>query len=401
MKKHKIYLKTAPFCFFLLSLILCSPPSFAQEKAMPWIQLLLLSDELDDGVFSTACSPGFDGIDEAAPFNEELTVHPIVLLSEGKKHTWNESLPPAWVPKAVSDTELLACIGEEYSELIETCEYSPTGLPPPTAFFYRYGYYAEVTLLTAGTGNLIDTITISGAPPGDCPNTLTSTQTVYGAHVSSEDASNALSDYVNGFIVRGFVAPSDDIRDLAFDGTYLWLNDFTSKKLYKLDLISGEVLTSFDFLTSPRALAADGTYLWVACWPDLYKVSPTTGGILSSSEIYPMQYCGLEYDGTYLWGTKLYGDIYKLDPSTGEVLDSFEAPAGSWPEDLAFDGTHFWLADQLSHKIYKLDPSTGEVLSSFDSPARWPKGLAFDGTHLWVTVSRPSLPDFIYKINRR
>ena len=76
-------------------------------------------------------------------------------------------------------------------------------------------------------------------------------------------------------------------------------------------------------------------------------------------------------------------------------------PAGSWPEDLAFDGTHFWLADQLSHKIYKLDPSTGEVLSSFDSPARWPKGLAFDGTHLWVTVSRPSLPDFIYKINRR
>jgi len=368
---------------------------------MPWIPLLLLSDGLDYGIFSSACSPGFDGIDGAAPFNEELGIHPIVLLSEGKKHIWNDSLPPAWMPKAVSDTELVACIGEEYSELIETCEYSPTGLPPPTAYFYRYSYRVEATVLTANTGNLINTITIYGSPPRDCPDTLSSTQTVYGAHVSSEDASNALSDYVNGFIVRGFVAPSDDIRDLAFDGTHLWLNDYTSEKLYKLDPITEEVLTSFDSVTSPRALAFDGTYLWVVGFPDLYKISPATGEVLSSFSTSPITYCGLEYDGTYLWGTELYGDIYKLNTSTGEVLDSFDAPTGSWPEDLAFDGTHFWLADQLSHKIYKLDPTTGEALSSFDSPARWPKGLAFDGTHLWVAVSRPSEADFIYKINRR
>ena len=397
MKKHKIYLKTAPFCFFVLSLILCSTTSFAQRKATPWIQLLLLSEGSDYGVFSSACSPGFDGIDEAAPFNEELGVHPIVLLSEGKKHIWNDSLPPAWIPEGVSDTELVACIGEEYSKLIETCKYGPMG----SVFFYRYSYCVDATILTAGTGNLIDTITIYGSPPKSCPPSIPFTQTVHGAHVSSEDASNALSDYVNGFIVRGFVAPSDNTRDLAFDGTHLWLNDFTSKKLYKLDPLRGEVLTSLDFVGNPRGLASDRTYLWVSVYSYIYKISPTTGEVLSSFNTSSILYNGLEYDGTYLWGTEVYGDIYKLNPSTGEVLDSFDAPTGSWPEDLAFDGTHLWLAAELSHKIYKLDPTTGEVLSSFDSPARWPKGLAFDGSHLWVAAWRPSERDFIYKINRR
>jgi hypothetical protein len=46
MKKHKLYFKTFPFCFFVLSLILFPTNSFAQ-KALPWIPLLLLSGDIE------------------------------------------------------------------------------------------------------------------------------------------------------------------------------------------------------------------------------------------------------------------------------------------------------------------------------------------------------------------
>ena len=399
MKKRKVYLTTILFCFFGLSIILCDAISFPQKKAKPWIDLLLLSDESDNSIFS-ACSPGFNGVEGAAPFNEEIGVHPIVLLSEGKEHIWNDSLPPDWIPEALSDTELVACIGEESVKRIQTCEYSPTGLPPATMWFYRYRYFMESTIVTARTGHLVDILTIWGSSPMSCPSTLSSTRSVYGAHVTSDDATNALSDYVNGFIVRRFNAPSDWIYDLAFDGTHLWLNEYLHNKLYKLSPNRGEVRSSFDF-SGPRALAFDGTNLWVATTWDLYKIRPTTGEIIDSFDS-SLTLCGLEYDGTYLWGTELYGDIRKISPTTGEIIDSFDAPENSWPEDLAFDGSHLWLADGLHDTIYKLDPNTVNVVSSFNSPGMDPFGLAFDGTHLWVVTHPMGLDTYvIYKINRR
>jgi hypothetical protein len=88
------------------------------------------------------------------------------------------------------------------------------------------------------------------------------------------------------------------------------------------------------------------------------------------------------------------------DYVNGLILRHFDAPSG-FVEDLAFHGTHLWLADRETEKVYRLDPNTGEVLGHFDAPASYPEGLAFDGTHLWVACYRSYKLDTIYKVKRR
>ncbi len=213
------------------------------------------------------------------------------------------------------------------------------------------------------------------------------------------DLEEPLSDYVNGYIVGRFMAPDEDIRDLAHDGVYLWAVDYSSATIYKLDPSSGRVVHSFYFKPSfnPRALASDGTYPRIGDSNKIYKVNPDTEEILDSFEA--LSYAGLEHDGSHLWGWDLYRDIYKINPSNGEIVTSFSPPESSWPYDFAFDGTHLWAADELYDKIYQLDPANGDVLGYFESPSRDPMGLAFDGTHPWISVTNPD--DYIYKVNRR
>ena len=69
-------------------------------------------------------------------------------------------------------------------------------------------------------------------------------------------------------------------------------------------------------------------------------------------------------------------------PDPGEIILQFPSP-GSSPSDLAWDGTHLWVADDGTDTVYKLDPSDGSVLSFFASPGAQPRGMVWDGTHLW------------------
>jgi streptogramin lyase len=68
----------------------------------------------------------------------------------------------------------------------------------------------------------------------------------------------------------------------------------------------------------------------------------------------------------------------------GDILLQFQSP-GSSPCDLAWDGTHLWLADDGTGMIYKLDPADGGVLASFTAPGLEPRGLVWDGKQLWHT----------------
>ncbi|MCD6418988.1 PKD domain-containing protein [bacterium] len=82
---------------------------------------------------------------------------------------------------------------------------------------------------------------------------------------------------------------------------------------------------------------------------------------------------------------------------TNFIIDtSFPSPTAD-PGDLAWDGSHLWLAAHTSSydTIYEIT-TAGVVVSKINSPTVLPYGLAYDGSHLWVSVT--SWPPGIYEI---
>ncbi len=67
----------------------------------------------------------------------------------------------------------------------------------------------------------------------------------------------------------------------------------------------------------------------------------------------------------------------------GEVLASLDV-ALKTPTGLAWDGSHFWVADLSTATLNEVDPATGKVLKILDAPGYGPMGLAWDGKRLWV-----------------
>ncbi len=203
-----------------------------------------------------------------------------------------------------------------------------------------------------------------------------------------------------GTQVRGFPSPGDKPEGLAFDGRYLWCNNFTDGSLYKIDPQDGSVVAHYQgggLPTSPEGLAWDGEHLWSCHWHTgiIFKLRETSEGMeIVDSFAKPAgsgSSVGLGWDGSNLWLTCWpnppqfqFGQIYKLDPSNGQVLAMHELPV-YWIEDLAWDGTYFWSADWLFGVGFAIDVATGDTLHTYDAPGPNPVGTAWDGTHLWIT----------------
>ena len=97
---------------------------------------------------------------------------------------------------------------------------------------------------------------------------------------------------------------------------------------------------------------------------------------------------GLAFDGSHLWlADDLTDTIYKIDPATGAVVSSFAAP-GPHPEGLAWDGRFLWHVDSGERMMYKLDPATGRALAVLESNSPSPRDLAWDGEYIWIADYR-------------
>lgn len=204
-----------------------------------------------------------------------------------------------------------------------------------------------------------------------------------------------------GTVVRGFRSPGDYPEGLAWDGQYLWSNNFSNGTLYKVDPADGRTLAQFSggyLPTQPEGLAWDGQHLWTCDWRSgvILKFLPTPQGMQLVDFFGKPENSGpnvgLGWDGTYLWltchpgGAYTFGQLYKIDPTTHEVVWSKELDV-YYVEDLAWDGRYLWCAEWLNSFIFAIDPATGATLHRFGSPGPNPVGAAWDGAHLWVSCT--------------
>ena len=141
----------------------------------------------------------------------------------------------------------------------------------------------------------------------------------------------------------------------------------------------------------PAGLTFDGSVLWMSgdddsgtdYQPMLYRIDPETGALIS--KITPpveVSYAGgLAWTGTYL--VVLDGvDLHYID-NAGNHVSSFTAPTGVWDDNLAFDGTNFWISNGFD-TVHEIDNAGNEISSFIMGGSDWANGLTWDGSHLWV-----------------
>jgi hypothetical protein len=178
---------------------------------------------------------------------------------------------------------------------------------------------------------------------------------------------------------------------LTFDGSSIWVANFTGSSIQKINPSTGAVGSPITVGNGPIALAFDGTNVWVANYfsNSVQKISPSTSAIVSTitlitdPRIQPNPHPrALAFDGTSLWvAIESDNSVQKINPSTGAVGSPI--PVGNLPIALAFDGTSIWVANRGSGSVSKINPLTGATDGGI-LVAGGPKALAFDGTNMWV-----------------
>jgi hypothetical protein len=119
----------------------------------------------------------------AAMYNPGSDVHKLVLLDSNSKPTaWTGALPRAWRPERIEETELVLCVVEERTEVIQTCQYR--GGPD----IDRSQSMRDLVLLEARTGAVVSKTIVSGKSPRRCQELETVKMTSLGGlPVSVED----------------------------------------------------------------------------------------------------------------------------------------------------------------------------------------------------------------------
>lgn len=202
-----------------------------------------------------------------------------------------------------------------------------------------------------------------------------------------------------GDILLSFPAPGSGPRDLAWDGTHLWVLDDQDQRAYEIDPGTGDVLRAVTLpADEPSGLAWREGQVWVSdaaglrlkrLKADLETVSqalPAPG--VSDSPATAFRPGALTADGKTLWSGAIAGwssRISQVDTLTGEIL-RFVFTKG-FPEGVATDGEVLWTVTSNGGRrlgiVYAYDYESGLYLSHFDTPGDEPVGLAFDGEALW------------------
>jgi YVTN family beta-propeller protein len=175
------------------------------------------------------------------------------------------------------------------------------------------------------------------------------------------------------------------VLGVTFDGTNIWVGNFTTDTVAKIDPVSGAVLTTVAVGHQPAHLAFDGSFVWVANSGanTLSKINPATNAVVDTVTVAATPW-GLAFDGTSLWVSNFgAAKVTRLNPTTDTVITTVDV--GTNPGGIAFDGSNIWVANFAVASLMKIDRSTNTVAQTVTSLS-FPNEIAFDGKLLWVTL---------------
>ncbi|MDX1613954.1 MAG: hypothetical protein R3300_06550 [Candidatus Promineifilaceae bacterium] len=199
-------------------------------------------------------------------------------------------------------------------------------------------------------------------------------------------------------------APGPAPAGLAWDGRWLWHNDFRTGRLYRLRLDPLSPQVEMVCAGTISGLAWDGQSLWQSRLdePYLQQISPTSLDIdrtLALSEY--SRLTDVAWDGQRLWIVWQAGSaLLAVDPETGRVVGQHRVPTAA--AALTFDrgrlwctlahpmrydeetASFVWAGDRRSFSLIGIDPDTGDETVRYGLPFL-PTGVTWQDDHLWLS----------------
>lgn len=152
---------------------------------------------------------------------------------------------------------------------------------------------------------------------------------------------------------------------------HLWLSDYSSERIHKIDTSNGESLLTF---LSPaddlQGIDWDGNHFWITDRNEsrIYKLNEEGDNLNSFNSIVEPQIDGIIWDGSNFWLLYLI-QINKISANGQELLECFTVPGGPFILDGTYDGQFFWTSSNATQSVYKIDVNNVLSDSRMDADA--------------------------------
>jgi Collagen triple helix repeat (20 copies) len=171
---------------------------------------------------------------------------------------------------------------------------------------------------------------------------------------------------------------------IAFDGANIWVVNSNSNTVTKLQASDGTLVGTYSVGSSPSEAVFDGANIWVTnTWSNSVTELRATDGTVMGSYSTGTNPKGITFDGANIWVSN-YGsnNMTELRASDGTLLGTFTL--GTGPYGVAFDGLNIWAVNGGDNTVTKLRASDGTLIGTYPV-GHTPYYIAFDGSNIWVT----------------
>jgi DNA-binding beta-propeller fold protein YncE len=169
-----------------------------------------------------------------------------------------------------------------------------------------------------------------------------------------------------------------------FDGTDLWVANYTSGTVMRVRPSDGKLLDTWTGAPGASGiLCAMGKIFITGKIGRLYMIDPTqpAGAVTTLSTSLGFGANGIAFDGSRIWTANTDGasiSIISLNPTSVTTLQGdFSNPVA-----ILYDGSHIWVSDISAHRLVKLN-SDGSIVQIMHNVFT-PYDMEFDGTNIWV-----------------
>jgi hypothetical protein len=185
------------------------------------------------------------------------------------------------------------------------------------------------------------------------------------------------------------IAVGSQPQRMVFDGTGMWVTNYGSNTISRVDAVTGEIISTYQTGANPNGMISDGTNMWITLTGSntVEKFNISTGQKVGTFEM-PNSYqpVNLAYDGQNVWiGIYNSNVVVKMRGSDGTIIGAYPT-GGDQVVGMAFDGTHIWAANQKSKSVAKIKADDGTLIGTYPVPSN-SHSIIFDGTYIWLTLN--------------